>query len=195
MAVKSLAQSSILQPSNVNSMLGSYESNYFHHLETVRLGNNASSITFTNLSQYADYQHLQVRFVGTQVNVGGLDTMLMRVNGDTGSNYSFHYLRNINSTVASGAQASYNYPYIGLMAGKDQPESGALIIDFVDAFETTKYKTIRSLGGTAISGDKGVGLYTALWMNTSAVSSITLAGFTGNLAAGSRFSLYGIKAR
>jgi hypothetical protein len=51
------------------------------------------------------------------------------------------------------------------------------------------------LGGTAISGDKGVGLYTALWMNTSAVSSITLAGFTGNLAAGSRFSLYGIKAR
>lgn len=195
MAVKSLSNSSILQPFQTNSMLGDYESNYFHHLETVRLGANAASVTFSNLSQYSDYQHLQIRFAGTQVDIGGLDTMIMRINSDTGSNYAFHYLRGINSTAASGAQATYNYPYIGLMTGKGGSEASAMVLDFVDAFDGTKYKTIKSFGGAAGTGDKGVGLYSAVWMNTGAITSILLAGMTGNLATGSRFSLYGIKAR
>lgn len=164
-------------------------------LETQVLGSNAASITFSsiNTNYGSAYKHLQVRFAGSQVDVGGLDTMLMRINGDTGSNYAFHYLRGINSTVASGAQTSYNYPYVGLMAGRGGTESSGMIIDFVDAFQTTKFKTVKSFGGAAITGDKGLGLYSVLWMNTNAIDSILLAGFTGNLLAGSRFSLYGIR--
>jgi hypothetical protein len=166
----------------------------FDLLETQVLGSATSSITFSSLSTYSSYQHLQVRFAGTQVDVGGLDAMRLRINGDTGSNYNRHSLTGVNSTISSGAQGTNNYPYVGLMAGKGTPESGAIVMDFVDAFETTKNKVVRALGGAAGTGDKGVGLYSVLWMNTTAISSITLAGVTGNIATGSRFSLYGIKA-
>jgi hypothetical protein len=165
----------------------------FDLLETQVLGSATSSITFSSLSTYSSYQHLQIRFAGTQVDVGGLDSMAMRINGDTGSNYNSHFLRGLNSSIGSGGTGTTNYPNIGLMAGKGGSESSGMVIDFLDAFETSKYKVVRSLGGAAGTGDKGVGLYSVLWMNTNAISSITLKGQTGNLAANSRFSLYGIK--
>jgi hypothetical protein len=165
----------------------------FDLLETQVLGSSAASITFSSLSTYSNYKHLQIRFAGTQVDVGGLDSMSMRINGDTGSNYNTHYLRGLNSSIGSGAQGTNNYTLIGLMAGKGGSESSGLVIDFLDAFQTTKYKTVRSIGGAAGTGDKGVGLYSALWMNTNAIDSITLKGQTGNLLTGSRFSLYGLK--
>lgn len=198
MAIKTLTRSSLTNNAFYRSMLAgneAYSPTDFHLLETQVLGSATSSITFNsiNTNYGAKYKHLQVRFTGTQVDVGGLDTMLMRINGDTGSNYAFHYLRGINTSVGSGAQPTYNYPYAGLMAGKGGTESSALILDFLDAFQTTKFKTVKSMGGAAGTGDKGVGLYSILWMNTNAINSITLAGFTGNLAQGCRFSLYGIK--
>ena len=167
----------------------------FDLLESQVLSSNAASVIFSSLSSTygSTYKHLQIRFAGTQVDVGGLDAMRMRINGDTGSNYNRHSLTGVNTTVSSASQGTNNYPYIGLMAGKGGSESGALVIDFLDAFQTTKNKVVRSLGGAAGTGDKGVGLYSVLWMNTNAIDSITLAGVTGNIAANSRFSLFGIK--
>jgi hypothetical protein len=167
----------------------------FDLLETQILGSNAASVTFSSLSVYASsYQHLQVRFVGTEVDVGGLDSMGMRINGDTGTNYNAHFLRTLNTTVGSGNQGATNYPNIGLMTGKGNAEAGSIIIDFVDAFETSKYKVVRALSGAAGTGDKGAGLYSVLWLNTNAIDSITFKGQSGNLLATSRFSLYGIRA-
>ena len=167
----------------------------FDLLETQVLGSSAASVTFSSLSSAygSSYKHLQIRFAGTEVDVGGLDSMSMRINGDAGTSYNTHFLRSLNSSVGSGSQGTNNYTLIGLMAGKGGSESSGLVIDFLDAFQTTKYKTVRAIGGAAGTGDKGVGLYSALWLNTNAIDSITLKGQSGNLLTGSRFSLYGIK--
>jgi hypothetical protein len=53
---------------------------------------------------------------------------------------------------------------------------------------------LRSFGG--ITSEPIVGLYSGAWYNTTALTSITLDQIIGtNFVSGSRFSLYGLKAR
>lgn len=202
MAVKSLAQSSILQPSNVNSMLGSYESNYFHHLETVRLGSTAASVTFSNLDQYADYQHLQLRVAVRDTHSSIADARLgMRMNGVTTASYMTHVLFSRGSGITSEGVNSGSYDTQiricqDIMSG-NAPAGAftASTIDILDAFETSKFKTVRGLSGHAASSYL-INLTSGFYNSTSAISSITLFSLQGtSLAANSRFSLYGIKAR
>jgi hypothetical protein len=68
------------------------------------------------------------------------------------------------------------------------------VIDILDYANTSKYKTTRTLAGNDQNGAGLVGLYSGLYMSTSAISSIefTING-SGNFATGSNFALYGIK--
>jgi hypothetical protein len=183
-------------------MLGNFESNYFHHLETVRLGGAASSVTFSNLSRYADYQHLQIRFVArsTYGSFPVFDTG-MRFNSDSGTNYSWHQLLGLGSgNPVSEASANQTSMRCGVGAANSLGSSifGASVVDILDAFNTTKFKSIRSLDGTMGSATNGnyIMLHSGAWRNTAAISSITLIDqYGGNFTSGSRFSLYGIKAR
>jgi hypothetical protein len=81
-----------------------------------------------------------------------------------------------------------------MIPGVDVPSTtipAAFVCDILDPFETTKNKTIRSLAGYGSGGN--VNLYSGLWINTSALTSITILASSGNFASASRFSLYGIK--
>jgi hypothetical protein len=70
--------------------------------------------------------------------------------------------------------------------------SGA-VIDILDPFSTTKFKTVRSLSGFAASSNF-IGLGSGLWRDTASTTSLTLLSVSGtSLLTGSRFSLYGIK--
>jgi hypothetical protein len=70
---------------------------------------------------------------------------------------------------------------------------GAMVIDILDPFETTKNTVIRALGGFASSE---ISLNSGVWLNTAALTSLTFSkyGENGGYETGSRFSLYGIKA-
>jgi hypothetical protein len=197
MAVKSLSHSSILQPATTNSMLGDYESNYFHHLETVRLGGSAASVTFSNLGQYSDYQHLQLRMSLRTTRSNTADFIKLTFNADT-TGYARHALYGNGSSVAS-------YGLTDIISTADIPggtagsgQFGAVVMDILDAYEITKNKVTRALGGAAGSVNR-IQLDSGLWIDTGAISSIKLesgnAGEGAALASGSRFSLYGIKAR
>ena len=70
---------------------------------------------------------------------------------------------------------------------------GSGVIDILDAYSTTKNKTIRSLNGLS-GGEVAIRLSSGTWRNTNAVTSITLFDGDGaNLVTGSRFSIYGIR--
>ena len=198
MAIKSLARSTIRQAQRVNSALAGYESNYFHHLETVRLGGNAASVTFSNLDRYSDFQHLQLRYVlRTDRASVPYSNGALRLNGDTGSNYNAHYLVGTGSAVSSGFVSSATSMLIGNQPGGTFTTSAfaAGIFDFLDAYDTTKFTTVRCLSGHT-GNDTTVSLQSGLWRNTAAVTSITVLNWdSANLAAGSRFSLYGLKAK
>lgn len=202
MAVKNLSNSSVLQPASVNSMLGDYESNYFHHLETVRISNNTASISFTNLGQYNDYQHLQLRVVLRSDLAQTYEEIKLTFNGDADYNYTDHYLACNGSSVFTGWDTNGNWQFtqpFSMAVGNSNASGifGAGVIDLLDAFEATKRKTFRSFGGRLTAdGEKRVTLASGLWFNTAAITSIQLAPKVGsNWISGSRISLYGLKAR
>jgi hypothetical protein len=159
-------------------------------IETQILGSAASSITFSGLATYASiYRHLQVRAVAktdTTANNGGL-----RLNGDTGSNYSWHQTVAVPNSVVSAAETSQTSMQLFYLS---TTEYGSAVIDLLDAYSTTKNKTLRILQGNTASNR--VSVTSGLFMSTASTTSITLlANRSGsaNYQTGSRFSLYGIK--
>jgi hypothetical protein len=120
----------------------------------------------------------------------------LRFNGDSGTNYSWHYLLGSGTAVETGANTNRNDISIDRAAGATGGTNvfGATITDILDAYSTTKNKTVRSSGGILASGQTEIWLESGAWRDTSSVSSITiLPGVGTNLVSGSRFSLYGIK--
>jgi hypothetical protein len=200
MAIKSLARSTVRQAQRYNSALAGYESNYFHHLETVRLGGNAASVSFTNLSRYSDFQHLQIRVIcrDTRATTGG-NNVRVTINGDSSGAYAWHRLRGDGSSVSSAAGSSVTFMNLFASVSLNDAANafGAAIIDILDPFDTTKNTTLRVLQGYALaSNTSAVELRSGFWNNTAAMSSVSFVpDTTGNFAAGTRFSLYGLKAK
>jgi hypothetical protein len=169
----------------------SFESDY-ELIETQVLGSAQSSVTFTNLGIYSStYKHLQVRAtVRTTRSDAVNDEMYTRFNGDFGSNYKGHRLWGNGSSVSSGNTGIiYQADFPG--SGATANVYGAFVMDILDPYSTTKNKTTRSLMGANFSFNTTM-LSSGLWMSTASVTSINFA-VSANLAAGSRFSLYGIK--
>jgi hypothetical protein len=164
-------------------------------LETTTLSSSASSVTFSGLGSYSDYAHLQIRYIVRTDRTNNVDGVTLKINGDTANNYSHHRLLGYGS-VGSFAAANVGFIYLGLCpdASSTANTFGAGVADILDAFETTKYKTVRTLGGTAHPTDPYVSLTSGSWRDTSSLTSLTVDQTTGpNFVAGSRFSLYGIK--
>lgn len=162
----------------------SYES-----IATVTVGSGgASTITFSSIP--ATYTHLQIRFATTNDST---QATFFRLNGDTGSNYAYHYLYANGSTVAASGGGGNTGMYIG-NHGTTIPEAG--VIDILDYTNTNKYKTTRTLSGndTNNTNNTSLGLWSGLWQNTAAVNSVTLyCGGSSNFANYSIVALYGIK--
>jgi hypothetical protein len=165
----------------------------FDLLASQVLTSPAANITFSNLAtSYAStYQHLQLRIVALH---SADQNGKMNFNNDTGANYSYHQLFGNGSSVASNGGGGEVWMQIGY-GPNSTTQPVVSIIDLLDPFETTKYKTIRTLTGSA-SSTNNVKLMSGSWRNTDAISTIVVAeiGGSGSYKTGSRFSLYGIKA-
>ena len=89
---------------------------------------------------------------------------------------------NFGSTAGNGASANV---------------FGVGVIDILDAFNTSKYKTVRFLDGYDNNGSGLVALRSGLWQSTNAITDITVApeNFGGTTYKQySTFALYGVKA-
>jgi hypothetical protein len=157
-------------------------------------GTGASgTITFSSIP--STYKHLQIRGIARSTEVATSNLQNMRLNGDTGSNYSSHQL------IGNGAAASsVAYTAVAWMYGSEIPCNSALastynsfIIDILDYADTNKYKTIRTLGGMDLNGSGSIRLTSGNWRSTSAVTSFTLYLGTGNFPTATNLALYGIK--
>jgi hypothetical protein len=195
MAVKSLKRSSVKSTQKTNAMNAGYNFQDFELIESVFVASPTALVTFNNLNQYAtDYRHLQVRLVGRSSDATtSVYDLLIRFNGDTGSNYSGHNLRATGSAVQSNAIPNFTYILNeSTFVGNNNTANvyGAAIIDVLDPFSTTKNTTTRSLGGSSISR---LYLGSGAFYSTAAVTSITVGPNSGSILAGSRFSLYGIR--
>jgi hypothetical protein len=89
------------------------------------------------------------------------------------------------------AQTSGSLGYIPVTA--DTNIFGTAVFDLLDYTNTSKYKTTRSLTGHDKNGSGLIVLYSGLWLNTAAVTSITVLPNTGNFNQYTSAALYGIK--
>jgi len=166
-------------------------------ISTQILGSAADNITFSSIPQ--TFKHLQIRMTARFDNGSGTGArnLGIRINGNTGNVYSWHYLNGDGGSVTSGGFASFNHiRFDQCLPSNDQAAGifGPGIIDIADYASTSKFKTLRGLIGQPVSGFK-IGLKSGLYQATSAVSSIVLYDqeYAAGFKAGSRFSLYGLK--
>ena len=169
----------------------------FDLLETTVLTGSQAAVEFTNLtSKYAStYQHLQLRATLRNTQSANGNAVEYRINGDTGANYSWHWLLGNGSQVESGAGSNQNYIFEYSTVASDEAANAysAIIVDILDPFETSKNTTTRTFAGRSTSRNH-VSLSSGSWRNTASVTSYLLKPSNGNWATGSRFSLYGLKA-
>lgn len=163
---------------------------------TIITGSSTSSVTFSNLGDYSStYKHLQLRYIYRDSTAGQYGSGFIRLNGDGGNNYTAHQIRGNGSSI--GSIGSTGRPYIGGITGTGNTATANVfaggIVDLLDAYSTTKNKTVRLLAGRALAGDPEVIFHSGVWLNTSSLTSLQVLTVETNFIAGSRFSLYGIK--
>ena len=168
----------------------------FDLLETQILASSASSVTFTGLGAYSDYKHLQIRAVVKSDRSSGLEQMLFRFNGDSGTNYSRHSMGGNTEDVSSFGASSQTAGFIGRVSDTLTGTNafGPFVWDILDFSSSTKNTTTRALSGTIGGGVGQIFLQSAAYLNTNSITSLEIfPEFGPNLLSGSRFSLYGVK--
>jgi hypothetical protein len=187
----------------VSPILGIYASQISGHLfapsgaydsiATVTASGSATFIDFTSIP--STYKHLQIRYIARSGVAASEVSLLSSLNGDNGSNYSWHNINANGSTVAASASSTTTFLNYAAITGASTTANtyGVGVIDYLDYANTSKYKTIRTLAGWDGNGSGSIAFSSGLWQSTSAVTSIRLATGAGNLTSLSTFALYGIK--
>ena len=139
----------------------------------------SGAITFSSIPQ--NYTDL-ILIVKNATSSTGVNNTL-RVNGDSGANYSTTQLYGAGNGAASIRISNSTNSWAGIGAA-----DSITTIYFMNYSNTTTYKTWMSRG----SGPNNyVTADVSLWRNTAAITSIYID--TGG-SAGTTFTLYGIKA-
>jgi hypothetical protein len=166
----------IFASSQLVALPSSYES-----IATTTVGSGgASTITFSSIP--STYQHLQIRSIARGPNADTQTTLRIRLNSDTGSNYSYHRLIGTGSAASSTGGGAFDYSYFYFGSSGTTTGSnvfGVSVIDILDYANTSKNTTLRFLGGIDSNGDGGVGLGSSAWYNTAAVNTLTLSADGG----------------
>lgn len=154
-------------------------------IATTTLGSAQVSYTFSSIPQ--GYTDLVLVYSGSSASAN--QSLDVRLNSDTGSNYSYTVLYGSGSAAQSFRSSNSSYGRVGNFG----TGIGNIIAQFQNYSNTTTNKTWLSR-----SNDAGVDViaFANLWRNTAAITSIQVGNIGGglNIAVGSTFTLYGIKA-
>ena len=183
------------------SAVGSMEA-----ISSITLSAARANVEFNNIPQ--TYTHLQLRR-SCQTNRSGVssETILIRFNNDTGSNYKDHYFFGDGATVYSGSLSIGTSTAAGATSTTSATGNpfAAAIVDILDYTNTNKYKTVRALSGfdnnSSSANQQGYASITSgLWfkagsgVTSDAITSLIMFPEIGTLiSANSVFTLYGIK--
>jgi hypothetical protein len=157
----------------------------YEKIATTTLGSAAASTTFSTISgSYTDL--VLIASIKGSTND---EPVLIEFNSDTGSNYSQTFIYGTGSAAGSQRQTSQTSMRIG--SGNSNTNFDTYIANVQNYSNSTTYKTVVSReasAGIVVTATAG------LWRSTSAITSILIKRGSGNIATGSTFTLYGIKA-
>lgn len=173
---------------NIFTPTGSYDA-----LATYTVGSGGiSEVVFSGIPTGGQYTHLQVRCLlrTTSGAYAGL-----QFNADTGNNYASHELYGNGSSAAAAAYTSRgDIPFFPNATSSATSTFTGMIIDVLDFSATTKYKTVRMLGGWDANGSGYAQFQSGLWQSTSSINQLRLFPAYGqSFTQYSQFALYGVK--
>ena len=167
----------------------------YEPIATTTLGSATGTVTFTSISQ--SYTDLVLMCAGQNATGDGQNGNVT-FNGDTGANYSLTQISgSAPSNVYSARTTNGNAIYLGYnQAWTTTANSpGIYYVNIMNYSNTTTYKTLLERAGYASGTYRGTEAIVGLWRNTNAITSISIVvNASGTFAAGSTFTLYGIKA-
>lgn len=172
---------------------GHLVTNSYESIATVTVGSGgASSLQFNSIP--STFKHLQLRGISKAASAGSPFAFQIRFNGDTAGNYTYHRLIGdgssataIGTTGASAISCFYE-------PTNEANVFGAGVIDILDYTNTNKNSVVRTLGGYDANGSGYATFFSGVWLNTAAITSITLITQSAtDTAQYSSFALYGIR--
>jgi hypothetical protein len=158
----------------------------YEPIATQTLGSSAATVTFTGISSaYTDC----ILIVNATLTAGTQYLYIRVGNGsiDSGSNYSNTHIIGDGTSPATSRQSNQTELFLGYL---DTTRS-THIVQLQNYSNTT---TNKSLLCRSNNTSTWTGAWVGLWRNTAAINQIQANGLGANFAAGSTFTLYGIKA-
>jgi hypothetical protein len=170
----------------------------FESIATVTLNSTQATVNFTSIP--STYKHLQIRYIArnSAANTDGYQAIQFNGDSTNGNYYFYHFIEGVGTSVSVSSGGTN----AGILAGRNSGASatsgvfGAGVIDILDYTNTNKNTVVRVLTGSDNNGSGNVlDLSSGFWLNTAAVTSISLlAGLGGySFVSGTQFALYGIK--
>lgn len=154
------------------------------------LASGASSVTFSSIPQ--TYTNLKL-LTSTVTSVGsGVAPIDLTFNGDSGVHYFYNIITNAFGTSVTGNSNNATETTFAIMgdAGDTNASASANEITVMNYSGSTFGKAMT---GVCSSTTQGVYRTAGLWVQTAAVTSVTLSLGTGTFSTGSVFSLYGMQ--
>jgi hypothetical protein len=158
----------------------------YEPIATTTLGTAAADITLSSIA--ASWTDLRLVFIcpATASSAG----VRVRLNSDSGTNYSFTQLFGDGSTAYSAKNTSASYLYL-IDTNTSQPVFGSMD---VFSYAGSTFKTALLERSMDRNGAGTVGRNVGLWRSTSAVTSVYIFNDSAiNFPIGTTATLYGIK--
>ena len=169
--------------------------NTYTLISSTTLGSTSQSVTFSSIpSTYTDLA-IKMSIRSDRANTWFIPTI--RFNNDSGSNYSWQYIRYDAGSLGGNRSVNQSYGWVGVGTGSTSATNFFGISDvYISNYSSSLNKSFTAYGVTAnTNSTTHTYTNTGLWRNTSAVSTIVLDASLesgGNFVSGSSFYLYGI---
>jgi hypothetical protein len=163
--------------------------NTYVALDKFTVGTATSSVTLSSIS--GSYTDLYIVIQAKGTNTSNTDLGL-RFNSDTASNYSRIGIYGDGASAGTFVVANETSAKIGILPGTTNGAWNIMRVNLQSYSNGSIYKTLIARSDEATN--LGTTSSASLWRSNSAVTSITFIPISGNIAVGSTFSLYGIKA-
>ena len=159
----------------------------YEPIATQTLGTASSSVTFSSIPQTYTDLVLIVFVKSNSIN----DDMFMQFDSDTAGNYSHTVVRGQGTSASSSRGTNVTGARFSDQGSPRTTDSCTSIIHLLNYSNATTYKSVLARSNNA---SVGVDMFASIWRSTSTIDSIKVYPASGNMAVGSTFTLYGIKA-
>jgi trimeric autotransporter adhesin len=173
----------------------------FESIATLTPSAGTTGISFNSIPQ--TYKSLQIRAIAS-ADTGSPSAYpigsVIGINGAGSANFAGHSLFTQTGSVYATGNTSGTYAGIFLYSGVADVGNAnyvtGLIIDIIDYSSTTKNKTLRAVMGVDTNGvttGSTIAMSSGVYLQTTAVTSLSIQWGGSPCRAGTTFALYGIK--